>query len=96
MAGEHDVAVVWSSSSKGGEDKAAAAKQAQGRIENVCNRRCADLRGVVWLEDCGHWVMQEKGAEVNKHLVEFVDRVTTEFDAFARLRGDAYGAPSRL
>jgi pimeloyl-ACP methyl ester carboxylesterase len=105
IAGEHDVAVVWASNkgrdgregTGGAAGKASAPKDVQAAIEKSCKHRCADLRGVVWLEDCGHWVMQEKGDEVSRLVVQFVDGVTTEFDALARIRGEDRGhGKSRL
>ncbi|CAE8619725.1 unnamed protein product [Polarella glacialis] len=34
---------------------------------------CADLRGCAFLPDCGHWNTQEKPAETNLLLIQFLD-----------------------
>ncbi len=31
-----------------------------------------NLRGTIWLPDCGHWVQQERPAEVNEALIDFL------------------------
>ena len=38
-------------------------------------QRCADLRLVRLIEDAGHWVQQEKPAEVNAALLEFLEGI---------------------
>ena len=35
-------------------------------------RACADLRGVVYIPDCGHWNTQEKPHETNAALLGFL------------------------
>jgi pimeloyl-ACP methyl ester carboxylesterase len=33
------------------------------------------LREVIWLEDCGHWTQQERAADVNAGMIEFLSEV---------------------
>jgi len=35
-------------------------------------KQCADLRYVRLMEDAGHWLQQERPAEVNAALLEFL------------------------
>ena len=36
-------------------------------------KTCADLRGIVYIPDCGHWNTQEKPHETNVALLGFLD-----------------------
>ncbi|CAE7041303.1 ephA [Symbiodinium sp. CCMP2456] len=39
----------------------------------VLRKTCADLRGIVYIPDCGHWNTQEKPHETNVALIGFLD-----------------------
>jgi pimeloyl-ACP methyl ester carboxylesterase len=43
-----------------------------GAIDTM-KKICDDLRGVVMLPGCGHWTQQERPAEVNRALIEFLN-----------------------
>ncbi len=45
-----------------------------GQLENM-REKCADLRAEISLPGAGHWVQQERPAEVNAALVAFLDGV---------------------
>jgi pimeloyl-ACP methyl ester carboxylesterase len=45
-----------------------------GQLENL-REKCADLRMEVSLPGAGHWVQQERPAEVNAALVAFLDQI---------------------
>lgn len=34
-----------------------------------------NLKDVIWLEECGHWTQQEKAADVNAGMIEFLGQV---------------------
>lgn len=38
----------------------------------LMRKQCADLRYVRLMEDAGHWLQQERPAEVNAALLEFL------------------------
>jgi pimeloyl-ACP methyl ester carboxylesterase len=38
----------------------------------LMRKQCADLRYVRLMEDTGHWLQQERPAEVNAALLEFL------------------------
>ena len=38
----------------------------------LMRKQCADLRFVRLIEDAGHWLQQERPAEVNAALLEFM------------------------
>jgi pimeloyl-ACP methyl ester carboxylesterase len=38
----------------------------------LMRKQCADLRYVRMMEDAGHWLQQERPAEVNAALLEFL------------------------
>jgi epoxide hydrolase A/B len=40
---------------------------------NTIKRRVPDLRGVIVLPGCGHWIQQERPDEVNSAIIEFFD-----------------------
>jgi pimeloyl-ACP methyl ester carboxylesterase len=42
----------------------------------LMRKRCADLRFVRLMEDAGHWLQQERPAEVNAALLEFLRGLT--------------------
>ncbi len=46
--------------------------QRPGAIERMQGTGCTDLRGVHLIEGAGHWVQQEKAAEVNALLLAFL------------------------
>jgi len=54
-----------------GSDRCAATIWARDAVEKL-PERCPDLRGVVILNDCGHWQQLEKPDEVNAHLLDFL------------------------
>lgn len=39
---------------------------------DLMRKRCTDLRYVKVIEDAGHWLQQERPAEVNAGLLEFL------------------------
>ena len=49
--------------------------QTPGAIERMQGTGCSDMRGVHLLEGSGHWVQQEKAAEVNALLLDFLATV---------------------
>ncbi len=46
--------------------------QRPGALERMEARACTDLRGLHLLAGAGHWVQQEKSAEVNRLVLEFL------------------------
>ena len=46
--------------------------QRPGALERMEARACTDLRGLHLLEGAGHWVQQEKSAEVNRLVLDFL------------------------
>ena len=46
--------------------------QRPGAIERMETQACTDLRGLHLLNGAGHWVQQEKSAEVNRLVLEFL------------------------
>ena len=58
LAGEHDTVVHWS----GG----------MAMIRERIHKLCVQVHAAVEIPDCGHWVMQEKPAEVNSALLGFL------------------------
>lgn len=60
IAGQLDSVVLMS----GGK------KQIKQQLENICT----DLRGCVYIPDCGHWNTQEKTAETNHALLDFLEK----------------------
>jgi pimeloyl-ACP methyl ester carboxylesterase len=49
--------------------------QTPGAIERMQGTGCSDMRGVHLIESAGHWVQQEKAAEVSALLLEFLKTV---------------------
>ena len=47
--------------------------QRPGALERMDGQACTDLRGLHLLEGAGHWVQQERSAEVNRLVLEFLD-----------------------
>ena len=47
--------------------------QRPGALERMETRACTDLRGLHLLDGAGHWVQQEKSAEVNRLVLDFLD-----------------------
>ncbi len=47
--------------------------QRPGALERMQERACTDLRGLHLLDGAGHWVQQEKSAEVNRLVRDFLD-----------------------
>ena len=47
--------------------------QRPGALERMDGQACTDLRGLHLLEGAGHWVQQERSAEVNRLVIEFLD-----------------------
>ena len=45
-----------------------------GQLENL-REKCADLRAEISLSGAGHWVQQERPAEVNAALIQFLDQL---------------------
>ena len=41
----------------------------------LMRKQCTDLRFVRMMEDAGHWLQQERPAEVNAALLEFMRRL---------------------
>jgi pimeloyl-ACP methyl ester carboxylesterase len=46
--------------------------QRPGAIERMETQACTDLRGLHLLDGAGHWVQQEKSAEVNRLVLDFL------------------------
>jgi pimeloyl-ACP methyl ester carboxylesterase len=49
--------------------------QTPGAIERMQGTGCSDMRGVHLIEGAGHWVQQERAAEVNALLTGFLETV---------------------
>ena len=47
--------------------------QRPGALERMDGQACTDLRGLHLLDGAGHWVQQERSAEVNRLVIEFLD-----------------------
>ena len=47
--------------------------QRPGALERMDGQACTDLRGLHLLDRAGHWVQQERPAEVNRLVIEFLD-----------------------
>ncbi len=47
--------------------------QRPGALERMDGQACTDLRGLHLLDGAGHWVQQERSAEVNRLVLEFLD-----------------------
>jgi pimeloyl-ACP methyl ester carboxylesterase len=45
--------------------------QAPGALERMQETACTDMKDIHLIEGAGHWVQQEKAAEVNSLLVDF-------------------------
>lgn len=58
----------------GRQDTVVAAMQ-EADLHKLLGLSLADLRGLLLLDGCGHWVQQEKPAEVNRALVDFLAQV---------------------
>ena len=48
--------------------------QSPGTVERMESSACTDMRGVHLLDGAGHWVQQERPAEVSRLLLEFLRR----------------------
>ncbi len=46
--------------------------QRPGALERMETQACTDLRGLHLLDDAGHWVQQEKSAEVSRLVLDFL------------------------
>ena len=46
--------------------------QRPGALERMDGQACTDLRGLHLLDGAGHWVQQEKSAEVNRLVLDFL------------------------
>jgi pimeloyl-ACP methyl ester carboxylesterase len=46
--------------------------QAPGALDRMQHTACTDMRGIHLIDGAGHWVQQEKFAEVNALLLEFL------------------------
>ena len=46
--------------------------QRPGALERMDGQACTDLRGLHLLDGAGHWVQQERSAEVNRLVLEFL------------------------
>ena len=55
-------------------DREMVLKMLPGQLENL-REKCADLRVEISLPGAGHWVQQERPAEVNAALIGFLDSV---------------------
>ena len=47
--------------------------QRPGALERMDGQACTDLRGLHLLERAGHWVQQERSAEVNRLVLDFLE-----------------------
>ena len=47
--------------------------QRPGALERMNGEACTDMRGLHLLDGAGHWVQQERPAEVNRLVLEFLD-----------------------
>jgi pimeloyl-ACP methyl ester carboxylesterase len=47
--------------------------QRPGALERMDGQACTDLRGLHLLDGAGHWVQQERSAQVNRLVLEFLD-----------------------
>jgi pimeloyl-ACP methyl ester carboxylesterase len=45
-------------------------------IKNTIGSYYENLIDIQMIEDAGHWVQQEKPEEVNKHLLNFLEKIT--------------------
>ena len=46
--------------------------QRPGALERMDGEACTDLRGLHLLDRAGHWAQQERSAEVNRLVLEFL------------------------
>ena len=46
--------------------------QRPGALERMAGQACTDLRGLHLLDGAGHWVQQERSAEVNRLVLDFL------------------------
>ena len=46
--------------------------QRPGALERMDGQACTDLRGLHLLDEAGHWVQQERSAEVNRLVLDFL------------------------
>ena len=49
--------------------------QRPGALENMQKKLCTHMVGTRFIDGAGHWVQQERPAEVNRLLIEFLKRL---------------------